>query len=36
MESLDLCIHWVMEGFDAIHYIVKAFYVLGISIWGLG
>ena len=36
MESLELCTHWVMECFVAIHYTAKAFYVLGISIWGLG
>ena len=36
MESLELCTHWVMECFDAIHYTAKAFYVLGFSIWGLG
>ena len=36
MESLELCTHWVMECFVAIHYTVRAFYVLGISIWGLG
>jgi len=36
MESLELCTHWVMECFDAIHYTAKAFYVLGFSIWGTG
>ena len=36
MESLELCTHWVMESFVAIHYTAKAFYVLGFSIWGLG
>ena len=36
MESLDLCTHWVMECFVAIHYTAKAFYVLEFSIWGLG
>ena len=32
MESLELCTHWVMESFVAIHYTAKAFYVLGFSI----
>ena len=36
MESLELCTHWVMECFVAIRYTAKAFYVLGISIRGLG
>ena len=36
MESLELCTHWVMESFVAIHYTAKAFYVLEFSIWGLG
>ena len=36
MESLELCTHWVMECFVTIHYTARAFYVLGISIWGLG
>jgi len=34
--SLELCTHWVMESFVANHYTAKAFYVLEISIWGLG
>ncbi len=34
--SLELCTHWVMEGFVANHYTARAFYGLGISIWGLG
>jgi len=36
MESLELCTHWVMECFDAIHYTARAFCVSGIYIWGLG
>ncbi len=34
--SLELCTHWVMVCFVANHYTAKAFYVLGISIWGFG
>ncbi len=34
--SLELCTHWVMVCFVANHYTARAFYGLGISIWGFG